>query len=83
MIVINRIGAQCDGEVDGIIPIDEFPHEINGNTVGGGDDFFGNRVASARAVAAHSREGQLIRPYRHQLTLLRQTLPRQVVQPGS
>jgi hypothetical protein len=39
LIVINRIGAQCDGEVDGIIPIDEFPHEINGNTVGGGDDF--------------------------------------------
>ena len=39
LIVINRIGAQCDGEVDGIIPIDEFPYEINGNTVGGGDDF--------------------------------------------
>ena len=39
LIVINMIGAQCDGEVDGIIPIDEFPYEINGNTVGGRDDF--------------------------------------------
>ena len=53
------------GDDAGCLQINEQPRNLHPHFrrfLRGGDDFFDDRVAIARAAAAHSREGKLIRP---------------------
>ena len=53
------------GDDAGCLQVNEQPRNLHPHFrrfLRGGDDFLGDRVAIARAAAAHSREGQLIRP---------------------